>query len=143
MARLLAWTRSFNIATNPNNVNGYPNARWSVNLTSDLGEAGYAWPFNGTQWLGFKIIAWTQNAQGTVEMTRMVNGVDVGQLFTLISPPPEPPAVPTIFTDTGPAVNISRGDVINYRWRDSNRAGSDIFGTFFSYFSFGDGAWGF
>jgi len=142
MVQFANWSRSFTIATNPDNINVFPNVHWDVNLQSDEGEAAFNWPFNNTSWKGFKIIAWTQNQLGTVEMTRRVNGIDVGTLFTLVSPPDEPPSVPTIFTDL---VNVPlvKGSRISYRWKDTNRGQDDIFATFWSYMEFPDGLWGF
>jgi len=143
LVQFAAWTLSFTIATNPNNINVFPSIRWQSGLTSDEGEAGYVWPFDATDWKGFKIIFWRQNDLGNVQMTRRLNGVDVGQVVTLNSPPPEPPAVPTIFTDVTVSVPINKGDVLSYRWKDTNRGQDDIFATFWSYFEFPDGLWGF
>jgi len=143
MVQFANWTQSFTIATNPDNQDVFNNVHWSVNQNSQEGVVEFNWPFNNTDWKGFKIIAWTQNQNGTVEMTRRVNGIDVGTLFSLTSPPSEPPSVPTIFTDLGGPVPIVKGSRIGYRWKDTNRAGSDIFATFWSFMEFPDGLWGF
>ena len=143
MVQFACWTDSWTLSTNPNNINVFPNPRWAVNLTSDEGEAGFVWPFDATDWKGFRVVMWTQNQNGTINVTRRLNGVDVGQLLSLTSPPSEPPFVPTIFTDVTVAIPVVKGDVMSYRWRDSNRSGVDMFATCWSFMEFPDGLWGF
>ena len=86
---------------------------------------------------------WSQNDLGNVQVSRRVNGVDVGQALNLTSPPPEPPFVPAIFTDITVSVPLNKGDILSYRWKDTNRGQGDIFATVWSYMEFPDGLWGF
>lgn len=142
MVQFANWSLSFNIATNPNNIEVFLPVRWHNRLgLEDFAE--FVWPFDNTDWKSFKIIMWRQNDLGTVRMTRKVNGNEVGQQLVLVSPPSEPPFVPTIFTDITVSVPLNKGDLISYSWRDSNRGQDDIFATFWSYMEFPDGLWGF
>lgn len=142
MVQFANWTQSIRLGTNPDNISGFPNVHWQVNATSDEGEGAFVWPFDFTDWKGFKVIAWTQNERGTIHMTRRLNGVDVGTDFTFTSPPSEPPFVPTIFTDFL-TVPLLKSDVISYRIQDSNRGGADMWMTLWSFMEFPDGLWGF
>ena len=116
--------------------------RWH-NRQSIEGFSGWAWPFDNTDWKSFKVIMWTQNDLGNIQISRRVNGVDVGQTLSLTSPPPEPPFVPAIFTDVTVSVPVNKGDILNYRWKDTNRGQGDMFATVWSYMEFPDGLWGF
>ncbi len=144
MVQLACWTISFTLSTNPNNVNVFPTLRWHPNGSSSVEtRIDFVWPFDNTDWKSFKVLIWTQNDLGNIQISRRVNGIDVGQTLSLTSPPPEPPFVPTIFTDVTPAVGINKGDLLNYRWKDTNRGQDDMFATVISFMEFPDGLWGF
>lgn len=144
MVQFACWTTSFTLSTNPNNLNVYPAHRWHPQGgTSIEGRVSQVWPFDNTDWKSFKVIIWSQNFNGNIQIQRRLNNVDVGQVLSLTSPPPEPPFVPTVFTDVTPAIPVSKGDILNYRWKDTNAAGGDMFATVISFMEFPDGLWGF
>ncbi len=147
MVQFACWTFSFTLSTTPNNVINYVPLRWHPRggsaVNNSEGFAQYVWPFDNTDWKSFKVAMWSQNANGTIRISRRINGVDVGQELVLTSPPPEPPFVPTIFTDITPSVGVNKGDVLTYRWQDSNRSAGDMWATVWSFMEFPDGLWGF
>ncbi len=143
MVQFANWSLSFNIATNPNNQDVFLPYRWHNRLSGFEGLSQFVWPFDNTDWKSYKVIMWSQNDLGNVQVSRRVNGVDVGQALNLTSPPPEPPFVPAIFTDITVSVPLNKGDILSYRWKDTNRGQGDIFATVWSYMEFPDGLWGF
>ena len=72
--RLVATTLSNNIPTT---------FRWIGQTGGAKPETQYVWPFDNTNWLGSRIIIYTQNNNSTSQFSRQVNGVDVGQLLSL------------------------------------------------------------
>ena len=139
MVQLQAWQEPFNTIVNPPGSVHIP-FRWIGQTGGAPAETRYVWPFPDTEWKGARVIIYTQNGNNISEVSRTLNGADVGQLLSLGNG--DPPSVPTTFIDLG-IVAVTTGDLLGYRLSTTVTAGSHPIVNFTSYLEFADGLWGF
>lgn len=98
------------------------------------------WPFNGS-WISTTYELMQTNQVGSFFLQRIINGVIVGNLITILQEPATP-ASPVFFTDsmTEPVTTNNR---LQLNWLDTNLAGTDPFVTARSPISFARGDFGY
>jgi len=143
MVQLATWTTPRNISLT---TGRFISPRWvQQEASGSPGNIEWVWPFpvgggGGSFWKGFRIIVYSQQGNGTAQMTRAVNGVDVGTALTLTLG--EPVTVPSTFTDSV-NVQIFKFDRLSIRIFQSFPLSTIPKVNFISYFEFPDGFWGF
>jgi hypothetical protein len=115
--------------------------RWTGVGSGAPDEKRYPWPFPDTEWKGARVVIYNQNGNNVTELSRTLNGVDVGTLLSLGNNDPAGP-FPFLFTDPT-IIAVTTGDLIGYRFSSTVEAGTHVVVNFTSYFEFADGLWGF
>ena len=143
MVQLATWTAPRNISLT---TGLFISPRWiDSGASGSPGNIEWVWPFpvgggGGSFWKGFRIIVYSQQGNGTAQMTRAVNGVDVGTALTLTLG--EPVTVPFTFIDLV-NVEINKLDRLSIRIFQTFPLSTIPKVNFISYFEFPDGFWGF